>query len=73
MLAVCADTGEDESQVLERLESLLAQSLLRRMAQDEMRFDLLETIREYGLEQLAAAGEESAMRVAPRQLYAGSG
>ncbi len=62
VLAVCADKGEDESQLLERLESLLAQSLLRRMAQDEMRFDLLETIREYGLEQLAAAGEESAMR-----------
>ena len=62
VLAVCADAGEDESQLLERLESLLAQSLLRRMAQDEMRFSLLETIREYGLEQLAAAGEEPAMR-----------
>src|SRR5579885_2138757 len=61
-LAVCADTGEDESQLLERLESLLAQSLLRRMPQDETRFDLLETIREYGLEQLAAAEEESALR-----------
>ncbi|HEX6778337.1 MAG TPA: tetratricopeptide repeat protein [Ktedonobacterales bacterium] len=61
-LAVCAEAGEDESQLLERLESLLAQSLLRRMPQDEVRFDLLETIREYGLEQLAAAGEESALR-----------
>jgi predicted ATPase/DNA-binding XRE family transcriptional regulator len=62
ILAVCADAGEDESQLLERLEALLAQSLVRRMAQDERRFDLLETIREYGLEQLAAAGEEPALR-----------
>lgn len=61
-LAVCADAGEVESQLLERLESLLAQSLLRRMAQDEARFDMLETIREYGLEQLAAAGEELTLR-----------
>jgi tetratricopeptide (TPR) repeat protein len=62
LLAVCASAGEDENHLLERLESLLAQSLLRRVAQDEVRFDLLETIREYGLEQLAAAGEEAALR-----------
>jgi predicted ATPase/DNA-binding XRE family transcriptional regulator len=61
-LAVCANTGDDESLLLERLESLLAQSLLRRVPQDEARFYLLETIREYGLEQLAAAEEESALR-----------
>ncbi len=62
MLAVCADTGEDESQLLEGLESLLAQSLVRRMPQDTLRFGLLETIREYGLEQVAAAGEELTLR-----------
>ncbi len=62
ILAVCADAGEDESQLLEYLEALLAQSLVRRAVQDERRFDLLETIREYGLEQLAAAGEEPALR-----------
>jgi predicted ATPase/DNA-binding XRE family transcriptional regulator len=61
-LVVCAEAGENESQLLERLESLLAQSLLRQVAQDETRFYLLETIREYGLEQLAAAGEASTLR-----------
>ncbi len=62
VVAVCADAGEEESQLLERLESLLAQSLMRRMAQEEARFGFLETIRAYGLEQLAAAGEESTLR-----------
>jgi predicted ATPase/DNA-binding XRE family transcriptional regulator len=62
VLAVCAEAGEGESQLLEHMESLLAQNLVRRLSQDELRFGLLETIREYGLEQLAAAGEESAAR-----------
>ena len=61
-LTVCADAGEDESQLLERLEALLAQNLVRRLPQDGLRFGLLETMREYGLEQLAAAGEELTLR-----------
>jgi predicted ATPase/DNA-binding XRE family transcriptional regulator len=61
-LAVCAEAGEAEHHLLERLESLIAQSLIRRALQEDIRFTLLETIREYGLEQLAAAGEEPAQR-----------
>jgi non-specific serine/threonine protein kinase len=60
-----ADGGED---VLDRVSSLVTNSLVR---QDERcsatpsgapRFVMLETIREYGLEQLAASGEETVVR-----------
>jgi predicted ATPase/DNA-binding XRE family transcriptional regulator len=61
-LAVCADAGEEESHLLEHLESLLAQSLIYRTAQNAARFGMLETIREYGLEQVTATGEEPTLR-----------
>ncbi|HUS15619.1 MAG TPA: tetratricopeptide repeat protein [Chloroflexia bacterium] len=45
------------------LESLAAKSLLHRATRDgEPRFGMLETIREYAMEQLRAGGEESALR-----------
>ncbi|MGH2560748.1 MAG: tetratricopeptide repeat protein [Thermomicrobiales bacterium] len=49
---------------LEGVTSLVDKSLLRRTDQDEgePRFEILETIREYGLEQLAASGEEPSAR-----------
>ncbi len=54
----------DDSTALDGIGSLVDNSLVR---QDEglagePRFAMLETIREYGLEQLLAAGEESAIR-----------
>ena len=56
--AVCAGSG----QVLEGTASLIDKSLLRRVEQtedenEETRFQMLETIREYGLEVLTANGE----------------
>jgi DNA-binding CsgD family transcriptional regulator/tetratricopeptide (TPR) repeat protein len=50
--------------VLDGLAGLIDQSLLRQIEQpeDESRFEMLETIREFGLEQLAASGEERATR-----------
>jgi predicted ATPase len=54
--AVCAAAGELSVVVLDGLEALVEQSLLRQGdgADGEPRFTMLETIREYGLEQLAA-------------------
>jgi predicted ATPase len=53
--AVCAEGEED---VLDGIDSLVASSLLQSIAaQGGVRFSMLETIREFGLEQLALAGE----------------
>ncbi len=50
--------------VLDRLESLLDKSLLREVegTNGESRFVMLETLREFGLEQLEASGEQDAIR-----------
>jgi len=54
--AVC---GDDDVDILDGLSSLIDKSLLRRIAVPEgtARFLMLETIREYGLKQLAAERE----------------
>jgi predicted ATPase/class 3 adenylate cyclase len=55
--------GELEIETLDGLESLGEKSLVQRaMSDHELRFGMLETIREYGLGQLKAAGELDAMR-----------
>jgi hypothetical protein len=57
--AVCASPELPAEEVLDRLQVLVDSSLVRRLdaAGDEPRFGLLETIREYALEQLATRGE----------------
>jgi predicted ATPase/DNA-binding CsgD family transcriptional regulator len=61
---VCSSSEEPDEEILETLESLIDKSLLR--AEEEIggepRFSMLETIREYAAEQLAASGEEEAVR-----------
>ena len=58
---VVADDGEDPWEVLELLGQLVDKSLV--VADGEApRYRLLETTRSYALEQLAASGEEAALR-----------
>jgi predicted ATPase/class 3 adenylate cyclase len=61
--AVCHGPGHMEIDVLVGLESLVDQSLLVVDEQDgEPRFRMLETVREYALEQLAASRETDQVR-----------
>jgi predicted ATPase len=62
--AVCQVGSELEGEVLGWLGTLVDQSLLVRAsaADEEPRFAMLETVREYALEQLEAAGEATALR-----------
>jgi DNA-binding CsgD family transcriptional regulator/tetratricopeptide (TPR) repeat protein len=57
--------------ILDGLAALVEQSLVRAPEGDaeEPRYSLLETIREFGLERLAASGEEEAMRTAHARYY----
>jgi predicted ATPase len=63
-----AVSGADRlnAEVFDRVASLIDKSLVRQVddVEGEPRFSMLETIREFGLEQLAANGEEAAARSA---------
>jgi predicted ATPase/DNA-binding CsgD family transcriptional regulator/Tfp pilus assembly protein PilF len=61
--AVCMEPNESELDILDSLAALVDQSLvLQRAGSDgEPRFTMLETIREYALEQLAASTEPGAV------------
>lgn len=58
--AVCNPDGALD--VLQGLASLVDQSLLRRLGENEPRFSMLETIREYASERLLAQGEAEPLR-----------
>jgi predicted ATPase/class 3 adenylate cyclase len=71
--AVCADAsdGGEAGQVVDRVASLIDKSLLQQTEQEgeEPRLLMLETIREYGLEVLAASGEMEITRRAHALYY----
>src|SRR5262249_30396789 len=57
-VAIARDRGEADGEILERVASLVDKSLLRRdQSSDEARYRMLETVREFGLEQLEGTGE----------------
>jgi predicted ATPase/class 3 adenylate cyclase/DNA-binding CsgD family transcriptional regulator len=67
---VCAGDGIEREGVLDLLGSLVDQSLVIAEERDVgMRYRVLETVRQYGLERLADAGEDDAVRVRHRDVF----
>lgn len=68
--AICAGEGIAEEQVLDLVAGLVDQSLVLTEEQHgDVRYRLLETVRQYGQEQLDAAGETTALRRRYRDWY----
>ncbi len=70
--AVCNTLSDEKISVLEGVASLLDKSLVQQAGrewEEEPRFVLLETIREYGLECLESSGELEATRAAHAAYY----
>ena len=68
--AVCASDGIEPANVLELLGSLVDQSLVIAEGSGAgVRYRLLETVRQYGLEHLAEAGEEDVVLARHRDHY----
>lgn len=69
--AVCNVGNDIDLDIVEGLASLVEHSMLRRVegSGGEPRFVMLETIREYGVEQLAASGEEAMLREAHARAF----
>jgi predicted ATPase/class 3 adenylate cyclase len=71
--AICDDAGDLGIDVFDGVASLVAKSLLRQEEgpDGEPRFRMLETIREYASEQLAASGEVATLRDRHLHYYLG--
>jgi predicted ATPase/serine/threonine protein kinase len=69
--AACDPKGDLDIDLLDGIASMVDKSLVQQMdqAKHEPRFVMLETIREYGLERLAASGEETLTRRAHAAYY----
>ncbi len=70
--AVVANTTDPAVDLFEGLASLVDKSLLRddRASAEELRLSMLETVREFGLERLAATGEEDQVRAHHASFFA---
>lgn len=69
---VCNANADLERDILDEVSSLVEKSLLRQEeAAGDARFTMLETIREFGAEQLAAEGEADDIRREHAQFYRG--
>jgi predicted ATPase/class 3 adenylate cyclase/DNA-binding CsgD family transcriptional regulator len=67
---VCAGDGAERERVLDLLGSLVDQSLVIAEERDpSVRYRLLETVRQYGLERLVDAGEQEALRGRQRDYF----
>ncbi|MEV6565508.1 ATP-binding protein [Streptomyces kronopolitis] len=67
---LCSGPGIDRSDVLALITGLVDKSVLTCEEQGtRMRYGMLETLRHYGQEQLAASGEEPALRARHRDYY----
>ncbi|MGW7448408.1 ATP-binding protein [Kitasatospora sp. NPDC054795] len=68
---VCVDAELPPAALLDALDGLVAQSIVNcRQAQGRSRYHLLETVREYGHERLAASGSPDMLRARHRDRYA---
>jgi predicted ATPase/class 3 adenylate cyclase len=69
--AVCSAVGQLSGEILEGLASLVDKSLLRQeeQAEGEARFEMLQVLREFGLEALASMGETEVTRTVHALYY----
>ncbi|MBA3476949.1 MAG: XRE family transcriptional regulator, partial [Lautropia sp.] len=66
--AVCQEQSDQD--ILDGIQSLIDKSMLHRKDDaDEASFTMLETMREYALEQLAASGQEDVLRCRHAEYY----
>ncbi len=69
--AICGDDLLDRADILDATTSLVDKSMLTRVpGSGQVRFRLLETLREFGAEKLAAAGEDDVLRQRHSDYYA---
>jgi predicted ATPase/DNA-binding CsgD family transcriptional regulator len=67
---VCSGTGIDRDEVLELITGLVDKSVLSRALDGPVaRYSMLEPIRQYGRERLAAGGKDGALRARHRDYY----
>jgi predicted ATPase len=70
-VAVCSDDRVPATNVPDALDQLVEKSLLKVSADGGLRYRMLETIREYGIERLAERGEAQGVRAAHAHYFTG--